>query len=78
MIELLYEVKISNASNLKQSHGKFLDTLKKSTQRDWFWKSIAKVWKQNFSPLFSEVLTKWGICFNFNLMPADELLNINM
>lgn len=42
-----------------------------------FQKSVNGVWKDKWSLPFQMMLTKWGFCFSFNLMPLSELINID-
>jgi hypothetical protein len=58
-----------------------LERLKSFTQVEWFWKygnygSLA-TWLNKYSVLFSLIMTRWGLCFNFNMIAVNELLNVN-
>jgi amiloride-sensitive sodium channel len=75
LLELLYEQKFPTSINHKRTIDDFFATLSKQTQDTWFWNEVNAVWRARYAAPISKVLTKWGFCFNFNLLPADELLN---
>ena len=57
------------------------DHLKNITQTDWFTRylnyGLVSVWNNKYSVPFSLILTRWGLCYNFNLLGSSELLNMN-
>lgn len=54
------------------------DHLKNITQTDWFMNhGLVATWLNNYSVPFSLILTRWGICYNFNMLASSELLNMN-
>jgi len=61
--------------NFKYSSNKeFVQHLwNKTVEREWF-NELNALWNGRFA----EILTRRGIGFTFNLLPADELLNLNV
>jgi acid-sensing ion channel, other len=78
MLELLHEQKFPISTNHSRTIDDFFATLSKQTQNNWFWNEVTTVWRARYSTPISKVLTKWGICFNFNLLPAKELFNFEV
>lgn len=60
---------------------KFFDGLKNLTQVDWFMRyadyGVLATWLNKYSVPFSLVITRWGLCFDFNMLESSQLLNIN-
>jgi hypothetical protein len=54
-----------------------LDLLNSSDQIEWFTSSVTGLWKSKWSLPFQMILTRWGICFSFNLTPLPELLHLD-
>jgi hypothetical protein len=61
--------------NYSRTADDFIETLSNQTQDNWFWNEVEVEWRERFTAPISKVLTKWGFCFNFNLMPAEELFH---
>jgi hypothetical protein len=78
MLELLYEQNYSKSVPHERTPEDFLATLKNQTQETWFWTEVFVSWRGQYDAPISRILTKWGICFNFNLLPASELLNMEV
>lgn len=55
-----------------------LDTLNVLSQPQWFQFRIKAEWKQKFPVTFITMLTKWGYCYNFNLLSPDKLFNLTV
>lgn len=73
-LELLYEQDTIEYINQSISSATLLKALKKNTQSDWFYKNYM-FWLEVRHVLFTWILTKWGVCFNFNMQPVEVLLN---
>jgi hypothetical protein len=50
--------------------------MKKDSPREWFKKQFA-TWDEKFTPRLTEIVTRRGIAFTFNMINASELLNLN-
>lgn len=50
--------------------------MKNNTLKSWFETQSAS-WDQKFSPEFSEVFTRRGMAFSFNMVEASKLLNLD-
>jgi Amiloride-sensitive sodium channel len=48
-----------------------------SNHIDWFTSTATGAWKNTWSLPFQMILTKWGICFSFNLTPLSEILHLD-
>jgi hypothetical protein len=75
MLKLLFEQKFEHSTNHNRTAADFFDTLNQQTQETWFWNEVEVSWRDRFAAPISKILTKWGFCFNFNLLPADEMFN---
>jgi hypothetical protein len=66
----------SNARSLQYSKldkvENFMKKIKRYYQVYWFTNQTA-TWNQNYKPEFTEVLTKFGYGFAFNLLPESQL-----
>lgn len=76
-IDLIYSQNILHSKNVSISAEYFEDTLKNMTQYEWFGRSLTSSWRSRYSVSYSNITTKWGICFTSNLLPAEKLLNFN-
>jgi Amiloride-sensitive sodium channel len=54
-----------------------IDQLNKTRQFEFLFETALASLKYRWYPPFQVILTKWGFCFSFNLMPLSELLNLN-
>lgn len=58
-----------------------MEQLKEMTQLEWFWlygnNGVLSTWLHKYNVPYSLILTRWGICFNFNMITTEELLNVN-
>lgn len=55
-----------------------LDEMRKITQIQWFMHfGVISTWLNKYSVPYSLILTRWGLCFNFNMVASSELLNAN-
>jgi Amiloride-sensitive sodium channel len=50
------------------------DYLNSTTQTKWLFDSVFGDWKFTWSTPMQMILTKWGFCFSFNLMPLVDVL----
>jgi hypothetical protein len=64
----------SELSNLHQSD-QFFEFLN-VTQQKIFMATMWGGWRFQWKVPVQTILTKWGFCFSFNLMPLDELLKM--
>jgi hypothetical protein len=64
-IRFLQYSKLDKVENL-------LKKIKRYYQVNWFTNQTAS-WNQNFNPEFTEILTKFGYGFAFNLLPESQL-----
>ena len=55
----------------------FADVNKATSEVRWF-KEKFSTFNGNFQPILAEVQTQQGMGFSFNLMDAEELLDLNM
>lgn len=57
------------------------ESLKNLTQASWFKRygdnGVIATWLNKFSVPFSLIVTRWGICFDFNMIQSSQLLNVN-
>ena len=63
--------------NLSYNAEQFMLKLKEITQFQFFSSCVFGEWRQRYSLPFSLILTKHGLCFNFNLIPAESLLHLD-
>lgn len=77
LIHLLYDQSFIGSEEISASTSKLLTTLRNRTQSKWFYNEVKAGWQQKYSVPFQEILTKWGYCFNFNLMSPNDLFHIN-
>ena len=58
-----------------------MKNLENFTQYEWFTKygsnGVIPTWLNKYHVPFSLILTQWGLCFNFNMIPSSNLLHIN-
>lgn len=66
-----FVVRLSDYSNVKEVEN-FLPKIKKYYQSEWFTNQTAS-WNVNFKPVFTEVLTKLGYGFAFNMLPHSKM-----
>lgn len=74
LLELLYKKRVIENTNKTVPKVTLLKTLRKNFQIDWFYKNNV-FWLQDRIVLSNLILTRWGICFNFNMHPMEALLN---
>jgi hypothetical protein len=60
-----------NESNLS-----IIDYLNSTEQTAWVLSVVTGYWKAFWNTPLQMILTKWGFCFSFNLMPLPELFNL--
>lgn len=53
----------------------FSDAIKSSSEVLWFQDQFSS-FNENFQPSFAEIRTQRGMGFSFNLIEANELLNV--
>lgn len=63
-------------TNLSYDANDFVSQLKNITQFEFFSSNVVGEYNKRFSMPFSPILTKYGFCFNFNLVPAESLLHL--
>lgn len=55
--------------------------LSRHTQLHWFYRGVDVLWRESllnkFNVPLTEIVTKLGLCINFNMIPVEELLNID-
>jgi hypothetical protein len=47
-----------------------------TSQTEWLLGSVQGDWRSKWNTPMQIILTKWGFCFSFNLMPLVELLRV--
>lgn len=72
VLDLLYD---QNYLPFNFSTQSLLKTLEKFSQEDSFFNDNSVYWDSNRGAPFSRILTKWGLCFNFNLHLFTSLLD---
>lgn len=73
---MLYDQQISEKNNVTTAVNSVVPTLEKYFFNDEF--NTAHVRFDDILGLpFTKLLTKWGLCLNFNLEPMDSLLHID-
>lgn len=65
-----------NIENDYELSSKVIEFIRNSSMKHWFELQVA-TWDRKFVPEFSEVLTKRGMAFAFNIFDSSELLNSN-
>jgi hypothetical protein len=65
---------IQNQSAGAKSELTAFDILNRTKQVEWLVKNVRGSFGNIWSVPFQLVLTKWGFCFSFNLMPLSDLL----
>jgi hypothetical protein len=48
----------------------------KTTQTESMQSAVFGMWKNKWYTPFQTILTKWGFCFSFNLMPLEKLFRL--
>lgn len=61
---------------LNYSGDDIIDRLNRTQQQDWLFWIVDGEWPTGWSLPFQMILTQWGFCFSFNLMPLHELLDL--
>lgn len=62
--------------NTKQDDG-FFDKMTAITQVDWFQDfGMISTWQNKYSVWYSLILTRFGLCYNFNMVNSSKLLKI--
>lgn len=56
---------------------KFVDELKKRTQFEWFENCVFGAFGYGIIMPFKTILTKYGLCFTFNMQPAENMFNLD-
>jgi hypothetical protein len=54
----------------------YIELLNSTSQIEWLLGSVLGDWKNKWNTPMQMILTKWGFCFSFNLMPLVELLRV--
>jgi hypothetical protein len=76
VFDLIYNYKFMESYNLSAPTDTMIDDMKSLTQFDWFLDS-RYTWLNYFRVPFALVPSKYGLCFNFNMVDSLELLNLN-
>lgn len=71
LLDLLYD---QNFSPSNFSTEMLVKTLEKYSQDDSFDQDTLIFWNSERGVPFSRILTKWGLCFNFNMYSFNTLL----
>lgn len=71
-LDLLYD---QNFLPKNFSTHSLVKTLEKYFQNGWLDNNNRFYWHGVAGVPFSRILTKWGLCYNFNLVPFEALLN---
>lgn len=72
LLDLLYD---QNFLLSKFSAQSIVKTLEKYSQDDAFYDDNAFYWNDALGVPLSRILTKWGLCFSFNMYTFESLLN---
>lgn len=73
---MLYGQNILKSRNISHSTNSVKKLLGKHTQLPWFYDNVFVHWLIHFKVPFSKIVTKWGLCMNFNMKPAEKLLRV--
>jgi Amiloride-sensitive sodium channel len=65
-----------HSSNLSSETLNFVKLLRPTAQLDWF-EDMESNWLLKYTTQYSMTLTRWGLCFTFNMLASHELLNLN-
>jgi hypothetical protein len=84
VIDTLVETSVCrNSYNLdNEEYGRYelsrkvIGFLRNHSMASWFGKQKAS-WNRSFAPEFSEIITRRGMAFTFNMPDASKLLNLN-
>lgn len=69
---------LSEAQILKNySNGSTFDYLNATAQLEWFTDAFWGSWRFNYLLPFQMILTRWGFCFAFNMVPIENLLHLD-
>lgn len=60
--------------DLQTNFDSLIGLMNKTSQTELFLMAVSSYWNFVWSTPFQMVLTKWGFCFSFNLMPLSQLL----
>lgn len=62
---------------INQNRSESISTLlDRSRNTKHFMSMVAGYWKRNWSPKFQTILTKWGFCYSFNMLPLPDLIHL--
>lgn len=75
MLDLLYDQSFLKARNLQPSKNPNLDVLRKFSWIDWYLVTSRMEWRFFYQVKLNTILTKWGLCMNFNLLASNSLLH---
>lgn len=77
ILDLVHDKQLLKSLNISLSTDNFMENLRNLTLWNWFNDTFEATWLQKFDVPVSEVITKWGICMNFNLYKSESLLNLD-
>jgi Amiloride-sensitive sodium channel len=63
-------------NNLSSETLNFVELLRPTAQLNWF-EDMKSDWLLKYTTQYSMTLTRWGLCFTFNMLASHELLNLN-
>lgn len=55
----------------------FLPELEKRTQFEWFTECVFGAFGYEYAMPVNQILTKYGICFSFNIQPAKSMFHLD-
>lgn len=76
-IDILYDQNFLKSKNISISADDVPWALFDMLQLDWFDYNVHSSWQGRYHVPYTDPLTKWGICFTFNMIPAENLINFN-
>lgn len=78
IIDMIHGNNFMAKFNLSVSTDTIIEDMKKLTQLKWFEADgLFTVWMLNYKVPLSLIPTKYGLCFNFNMIDSSELLNFD-
>lgn len=77
LFDLLYDEHVTESTNFSYPMKQVLPALRKYFSDDGFLSNTYSTFRNIQGVPFAMILTKWGLCLNFNLAPIETMLHID-
>jgi hypothetical protein len=73
LLEFLYDMNLLH----DLSNQSILQLLDCPNQTEWYEDMFEGTWRSRIKSPYTPILTKWGYCFTFNMLPPSKLLHLD-